>query len=510
MPGGKKVAIKGSQKVPLPNATVLAPAPPDERLEVTVRIRPRNPLPAVSSMLKPNAQVSAITHEEYEKNYAADGKDMAAVKKFAQRHNLYVVRESAARRTVILSGSVTDMNAAFDVDLQTYEYPGGTYRGRTGRIKVPAELKNVIEGVFGLDDRPVAKRHSIIHHAAAPAAADGAVSFNPNQVAAIYNFPPGTDGAGQTIGIIELGGGYRPADLQNYFKSLGLPLPTVIPVSVDGANNLPSTPDSDDTEVVLDIQVAGAAAPGAKIVVYFAPNNRTSKGFLDALTKAVHDTVNNPSVISISWGGAESFPSSSFQTQFDQALQAAAMLGITVCVAAGDDGAADLGPGEWDGKAHCDFPSSSPFALACGGTRLIAHNGTIAAESVWNQHAADTANDSFGSGGGGVSGAFPLPAYQNKANVPTSLNPKGKKGLRVQHPGGRPAHGGRRHQRRGALVGRSDRAHQPAQEGPGGLHQPTDLHPNRRLPQRHRRRQPGVIRKSQERRIQGRTGLGRL
>ena len=104
------------------------------------------------------------------------------------------------------------------------------------------------------------------------------------------------------------------------------------------------------------------------------------------------------------------------------------MLGITVCVAAGDDGAADLGPGEWDGKAHCDFPSSSPFALACGGTRLIAHNGAISAESVWNQHAADTANDSFGSGGGGVSGAFPLPAYQNNANVPTSLNPKGKKG----------------------------------------------------------------------------------
>ena len=428
MPGGKKVPIKGSQKVPLPNATVLAPAPPDERLEVTVRVRPRNPLPTASSMLKPNAQVSAITHEEYEKNYAADAKDLAAVKKFAQRHNLYVVRESPARRIVILSGSVADMNDAFGVNLKTYEYPGGTYRGRTGAVKVPAELKNVVEGVFGLDNRPVAKRHSIIHHAAAPAAADGAVSFNPNQVAAIYNFPPGTDGTGQTIGIIELGGGYRPNDLKNYFKSLGLPLPTVIPVSVDGATNAPSTPDSADAEVVLDIQVAGAAAPGAKIVVYFAPNDRTAKGFLDALTKAVHDTVNNPSVISISWGGAESIPNNSFQTQFDQALQAAAMLGITVCVAAGDDGAADLGPGEWDGNAHCDFPSSSPFALACGGTRLIAHNGVISAESVWNQHAADTAHDSFGSGGGGVSGAFPLPAYQNNANVSASLNPKGKKG----------------------------------------------------------------------------------
>ena len=161
MPGGKKVPIKGSQKVPLPNATVLAPAPPDERLEVTVRVRPRNPLPAASSMLKPNAQISAITHEEYEKNYAADAKDMTAVKKFAERHNLYVVRESPVRRTVILSGNVADMNDAFGVNLKTYEYPGGTYRGRTGAVKVHAISDTMLrESVV----RPLAAR---THHATA-------------------------------------------------------------------------------------------------------------------------------------------------------------------------------------------------------------------------------------------------------------------------------------------------------------------------------------------------------
>ena len=217
---------------------------------------------------------------------------------------------------------------------------------------------------------------------------------------------------------------------------LGLPTPTVIPVSVDGGTNAPSSADSDDAEVVLDIQVAGAAAPGAKFVVYFAPNDAASNGFLDALTKAIHDTENNPSVISISWGGPEVIPNSSFQVQFDQELQAAALLGITVCVAAGDNGAADVGPKAWDGEAHVDFPSASPFALSCGGTRLITANGAISAESVWNQNQADLSpaagpDGSFGSSGGGVSGVFPLPDYQQQAKVPGSLSPKGFRGRGV-------------------------------------------------------------------------------
>ena len=110
-------------------------------------------------------------------------------------------------------------------------------------------------------------------------------------------------GKGQCIGIIELGGGFKQADITNYFQGLGLSVPTVKAISVDGAKNSPSTPDGADGEVMLDIEVAGAVANGSSIAVYFAPN--TDQGFLDAITQAVHDTVNKPSVISISWGSAE-------------------------------------------------------------------------------------------------------------------------------------------------------------------------------------------------------------
>ncbi len=470
MPSKKTVAVRGSKKNPLPGARVIAPAAPDERVEVTIRIRPRHPLPPKADLLAPLARPPILDHAAFEKRYGADPKDVAKVRKFAKDNDLTVVKATAASRSVLVSGTVADMSKAFGVTLQVYSYPHGTYRGRTGSVKIPADLAPIVEGVFGLDNRPVAKRHVRIRRATA-AASDGAGSMDPGTIASLYDFPTGVTGAGQTIGIIELGGGYRPADLEHYFASLTppVPMPTVIPVSIDGATNAPGGPD--DAEVVLDIEVAGAIAPGATIVVYFAKNDRGSKSFLDALTAAVHDRTHNPSVISISWGGPEQEAGTGFQQQFDQVLQSAAMLGITVCVAAGDDGAADMGPKGWDGLAHVDFPSSSPFALACGGTRLIANGNTIARESVWNQHSADISTDagpdgSFGATGGGISTAFPSPAYQKAAaggtgrgvpDVTGDGDPDSGYNILLEQRG----HRRRRHQRRRPAVGGACGAHQP-------------------------------------------------
>ncbi|MGS0757575.1 S53 family peptidase, partial [Roseateles sp. GG27B] len=153
------------------------------------------------------------------------------------------------------------------------------------------------------------------------------------------------------------------------------------------------------------------------IAVYFAPN--TNQGFLDAITTAVHDSVNKPSVISISWGSAEANWSAQGMTQFDQAFQAAAAMGVTVCCAAGDSGSSDSVA---DGKAHVDFPASSPFALGCGGTRLTASGQTISSEVVWN------ANPTSSATGGGVSAFFGLPSYQANAHVPT-INGAGGRGV---------------------------------------------------------------------------------
>ena len=129
---------------------------------------------------------------------------------------------------------------------------------------------------------------------------------------------------------------------------------SVTAVRVDGGHNQPSTPDSADGEVMLDIEVAAAVAPKARIAVYFAPN--TDKGFLDAITQAIHDKVNQPSVISISWGAAESNWTPQSMHSYDQAFQAAAALGVTVCAAAGDNG-------ELEVDAHLQTSIDGLYAL---------------------------------------------------------------------------------------------------------------------------------------------------
>jgi len=158
---------------------------------------------------------------------------------------------------------------------------------------------------------------------------------------------------------------------------------------------------------VLDIEVAGAIAPGAHLAVYFAPN--TDAGFLNAINAAIHDTLRKPSVISISWGAAEIEWTAQSKDAFDAAFQDAALLGISVCAAAGDAGSSD---DEEDHQNHVDFPASSPWVLACGGTRLITKDGKIKSETAWNNSA------SGGATGGGVSSYFPEPTYQSHLKIP--------------------------------------------------------------------------------------------
>lgn len=421
--------LEGSERSPLPNSRPLGPADPAERLEVTVIVRASD-RPGLQERLTGLARregaPARLSRAEFARRHGARRADLDAVRDFAEAHGLAVVEESSARRTLVLAGSVAQFNEAFGVELQHYSHPQGTYRGRTGVVQIPAELHGIVEAVLGLDNRPQARAHFRMKTAgpkrrSRPARA-GATSFTPLQLASLYAFPPG-DGKGECIAIIELGGGYRPQDLQTYFAGLGVPAPAVTAVSVDqGANQPTGDPNGPDGEVMLDIEVAGAIVPAAAIAVYFAPN--TDAGFLDAVTTAIHDDVRKPSVISISWGGPESTWTQQAMSAMDQAFQAAATLGITVCIAAGDSGSTD---GVGDGNNHVDFPASSSYALACGGTSLQASGKAIAREVVWND-----GNAASGAGGGGVSAVFALPPWQrglDTTDAEGNRSPLAKRGV---------------------------------------------------------------------------------
>jgi kumamolisin len=415
--------ISGSERQPVRGARLIHNTHPDQTIEISLRLRPKSEAKHQelrSALEKPGFKHMSRT--EFGNAHGADPADLNQIKKFAQEFGLKVHETGTelARRTVMLSGTASNLQKAFNVELKEYSHPKGNFRGRVGAISVPADYADIITGVFGLDNRPQAEPHfrRLPQPAAGRKAQTATASHDPNDVAQIYDYPPG-DGTGQCIGIIELGGGFQLDDLNNYFSSLNLNLPQVVSISVDGGANSPSTPDSADGEVMLDIEVAGAIAPAAKIVVYFAPN--TDQGFLDAITTAVHDSTNQPSVISISWGSAESQWTPQALTNFDEAFQAAAAMGVTVCVASGDNGSSD---GVNDGNNHVDFPASSSFALACGGTTLQASNGQIINETVWDNLPAGG-----GATGGGVSDNFPLPAWQDSFGVPAPSVQGGGRGV---------------------------------------------------------------------------------
>ena len=411
------VAIPGSEREPMPGATKSGPCDPAESMQLTVVLRPR----PLGKNVKPlDALVAGgerLTRNEYEVRYGADPEDVKQVEAFARAGGLTVSGVNLSARTLKLTGTAEACGKAFQVELGHYQGPEATYRGRTGPVYIPESLQNVILSVHGFDNRPQARPHfrlaPHVPSAEARAEASTSVSYTPLQVAQLYGFPTAFSGQGETIGIIELGGGYTQSDLDSYFSALGISsAPSVSAVSVDGAQNKP-TGDSGgpDAEVMLDIEVAGSMAPGAKIAVYFAPN--TNAGFLDAIDQAVGDKQNNPSVISISWGGAESTWTAQSLQSYNSALEAASAVGVSVCIAAGDDGSTD---GVTDGLEHVDFPASSPYALACGGTHLIGKGSTITDEEVWNDLPSD------GATGGGVSATFPLPTWQSGAHVPPSVN----------------------------------------------------------------------------------------
>ncbi|MBT8103169.1 MAG: S53 family peptidase [Gammaproteobacteria bacterium] len=228
----------------------------------------------------------------------------------------------------------------------------------------------------------------------------------PIQVASHYGFPLADwDGAGQTIAIISLGGKLDENDLRRDFRAMRIAWPDI--TIKDVSESYEEWQDNGSTaETHLDLEVIGTVCSGARITIYRGANDG-GPGFVEAVKQAVRD---DNDVISISWGHSES-ASDADATQMEGALKDAAAKGITICVAAGDGGSSDARKGFHaipadDGLAHVQYPASSAYVLACGGTQLML-NGDEHVEVVWNNSAMKRPAT-----GGGVSDLFEPPDWQ--------------------------------------------------------------------------------------------------
>ena len=235
-----------------------------------------------------------------------------------------------------------------------------------------------------------------------------------------YRLPTSATGQGQTVAILVLGGGFYTEDLEQF---CGGQAPSVDVVEIGGATNAPASreairqfieeseageaPSADAAlqdqiwwtlETTVDIQLAASFAPGARFVVYFAPN--TTAGKLEALTAAIADEDRAPDIVSCSWGLDESILDDTDLEAFDGIFQMAILRGISLLYASGDKGAEV----DTDGKARVNFPASSPHVLSCGGAQLPLKGP----QSVWNESRGELVLAT----GGGFSRLFSRPPWQ--------------------------------------------------------------------------------------------------
>lgn len=354
--------------------------------------------------------------------------DIERVEQFLHDAGLEITAISPDTHIIWVTGKVAQLNAAFHIDICRFSGSGHNFRAYIGELSIPQELGGLVVGVFGIEDIQPFRPHSRV-----ASATQVKQAYTPPQFASLYQFPTTLTGAGQSIALIELGGGYDIQVVKEYFsQTLGMSLPSVQDHSVCGATNClacttgaaAAAPSAAVSEVYLDIEVCASLAPDAAFHVYFCP--ATLNGFLSGVAQAITD---NHDIISISWGAIEPDLPPSFVSSMNKLLAQAASKGISVCVSAGDNGASGYSQEAFmsdleNGLANAEFPASSPSVLACGGTSVEVTGNALTGETVWNDFSTGG-----GASGGGVSNVNPAPIYQTQNRVTfCSANPGGGTG----------------------------------------------------------------------------------
>lgn len=430
------VVVPGSPRPPTKGATRIKDAPSNSNVEVTMTLRgPKLP----GAHLLGGRALSAA---DFKANYSASKRDADKVSTVLRKFGLRIEGVSLETRSMRVSGSVAQMEAAFHPNLGIYQNADqGEFRDRESDYKIPDPLRGIVTAIIGFGERRVAarkrapgnarhnRRRKPKHNMAS--IVSRLSPLGPADIENLYHFPPG-DAAGQKIAIAELGGGYFARDLTAYCAKFNRRAPTVKTIAVNlPVRDLsqikrlkpPARQDEMDStgEVMMDVQIVAGLCPAAEISVYFATFDQ--KGWVDLLNQVIKD---KPVALSVSWGSAEDSSdwSDAARAAINERLNAAAALGITICGASGDDGTGDE---ETDGNSHVDFPSCSPFVLAVGGT-MIAEKAGKFTEQVWREGHGKRTSNGGGATGGGVSVIFDRPKWQNVKVK--SLN-KGSKDGRV-------------------------------------------------------------------------------
>lgn len=359
---------------------------------------------------------------------------MAIIGRFAVRYKLMVTGANVKDHWVKLSGPVKAFEKAFNTEIVEVEHAGEVFRINSQEIHIDDALEDLIESVSGITKVPFVKKPGMalleglnkisgsggdtpasnVPEGEEKTEKEGWSSMWPQEWAEIYNFPPHLDGTGSTIAILAMGGGYEDKYLQQYFETIGIKMPEITWKKVtDAAENKPTPKPADggvwlDYEVYMDIEIAAALAPGAKIVVYFTEDQCPNE-FALAMKAIMADDEDDIDIVSISYGCLEYLMLGSEKRTLERTLKLAAAKGITVCASSGDYGSG--GGSDWS-LVNAQVPASSPYVLSVGGTRIFNADYVDNDHEVLNEKIEYEGNEHHIKTGGAFSGYNKLPSYQ--------------------------------------------------------------------------------------------------
>ena len=393
MAADERAEIAQTFRTKWPGSTFARELASEAAVLLTVWLRPKTggELDVASAVKLGSTLPRARTYTERKELRTRTDADSAAAERlsaYLERIGFHVV--GSHWRSIVISGPIDRLIEAFGATVSIFaDAEGRHFRHRSKGLHAPRDIAHLMRGVFGLHQWPRSRKLGALSRHATPLSASDVVKR--------YDFPA-ADAAGQTIGIVQFRGEFKPADFDRCMRAQNVAPPPAHPIvkRVDGAAVTHAIETTKDLEAALDAQVIGALAPGARIVIYEAPDDE--RGFLDAIRTALFDEEYRPSILSISYGWPEPLWTPAALAVLDDLFVAAALLGVSVFCSSGDNGA-ELG---LDGKPHVLSPASSPFVHACGATAIV----------TTSDHDRE---DAWEKSGGGFSEHADLPPWQDAA-----------------------------------------------------------------------------------------------
>jgi kumamolisin len=385
----RRVPIPGTNRVNWPGTTHAEELTSQADVQLTVWLRPKKAADLDDARARKLGATPPLARQYADRKTLrdqtdADPADVARLRAYCEGLGIKVVESHW--RSVVVTGPIDRLVEAFGATVAIFlDGNGERFRHRSAALHVPHDIAAIVRGAFGLHQWPRSRRLGALQRHSTPLSA--------GDIATRYAFPA-ADGSGQTIGVLQFRGEFRADDFDLCMKAQCVAPARPILKRIDDAAFEHKIETTKDLEAALDAQVIGALAPGARIVIYQAPDDE--RGFLDAIRTALFDEEYAPSILSISYGWPEFLWTPAALEILNDLFVVAALLGVSVFCSSGDNGA-EL---DYDGKPHVLAPASSPFVHACGATTIAPDSGS-ASESAWEKT------------GGGFSEHFDVPPWQD-------------------------------------------------------------------------------------------------